>query len=267
MPLENGSSIPVGVYKSGSLYAVHTDHLGTPRLITDSTKTPAWQWPYSAFGSNKPTGVLQTVQASGQAGGAILKATAPGIEFNNRFSGQYWDSESNLAYNYYRSYCPACGTYTQPDRIGLAGGLNRFTYVAGDPIGAVDQWGLDTYTVNRDLARFGDSSASQWNPLTHTFTAVTNPDGSIAHTYSWGNDANLKGWNIDQPLDIKTAREALANGKAQKVGDSSLDPFVQKAFDQLNKKRNEHANWIVTNNCKTETKNLLDRARQLQRGE
>jgi hypothetical protein len=34
--------------------------------------------------------------------------------------------------------------------------------------------------------------------------AVTKPDGTVAHTYSWGNDANLRGWSKDRPLDLKT---------------------------------------------------------------
>lgn len=133
-----------------------------------------------------------------------------------------------------------------------------------DPLNGFDPTGLDTYKINRDLARFGDSAARRWNPITHTFTVVTNADGSIAHTFSWGNDANLKGWSIDQDLDLTTAREALDNNLAERVGGSELDPYVQKAFDLLNKKENEHSNWIVANNCKTETNKLINGAKSLQ---
>lgn len=57
----------------------------------------------------------------------------------------------------------------------------------------------------------------------------------ILHTYSWGNDANLKGWNLDQPIDLKTAREALDNSLAQ----PTLAPShcVEQAYTELKKKK------------------------------
>ena len=41
-------------------------------------------------------------------------------------------------YNDFRSYQASQGRYTQADPIGLEGGLNRFGYVEGNPLGAVD---------------------------------------------------------------------------------------------------------------------------------
>ncbi|YCH29940.1 RHS repeat-associated core domain-containing protein [Erwinia sp. D4-22] len=50
-----------------------------------------------------------------------------------------------LHYNLFRYYDPATGRYTQPDPIGLAGGLNTYAYV-GDPLVWVDPWGLKKCT-------------------------------------------------------------------------------------------------------------------------
>lgn len=140
LPTDSGESIPIGIYRNGKFYAVHADHLGTPRLITDSSNAPVWQWPYSAFGSNKPTGILNTITSGTQT---RLKATKPPVEVNLRFPGQYFDSESNLSYNYFRSYNGSQGRYTQPDPIGLSGGINRFAYVASNPLDDRDPTGLD----------------------------------------------------------------------------------------------------------------------------
>jgi RHS repeat-associated protein len=146
LPTEQGQAIPIGIYKNGSFYAVHADHLGTPRLVTDSAKAPVWQWPYSAFGNNKPTGPLSAIATGTQT---RLKATPPALEVNLRFPGQYFDSESNLSYNYFRSYQASQGRYTQPDPIGLGGGANRFSYVAGNPLSFADPKGLQAAGSDR----------------------------------------------------------------------------------------------------------------------
>jgi RHS repeat-associated protein len=61
--------------------------------------------------------------------------------FNLRFAGQYFDSESNLNQNYFRSYDAKQGRYTQSDPIGLGGGMNRFSYAAGNPLKYTDPTG------------------------------------------------------------------------------------------------------------------------------
>jgi RHS repeat-associated protein len=145
LPTDSGQAIPIGIYKGGRFYAVHADHLGTPRLITDDANKPVWQWPYSAFGNNKPTGVLKATlnpKAAITNQPVLLKATAPAIEANLRFPGQYFDEESNLNYNYFRSYSAAQGRYSQPDPIGLDGGVSRFAYVMNLPLNFVDPRGL-----------------------------------------------------------------------------------------------------------------------------
>ncbi|EOC0267046.1 RHS repeat-associated core domain-containing protein [Cronobacter dublinensis] len=60
---------------------------------------------------------------------------------NLRFQGQYLDRESGLHYNLFRYYDPVAGRYTQMDPIGLAGGMNTYSYV-GDTLVWVDPWGL-----------------------------------------------------------------------------------------------------------------------------
>ena len=112
--------------------------------FVDEDNKPVWQWPYSAFGANKPTGILQATpnpRAAITNQPVLLKATAA-TELNLRFPGQYFDSETNLHYNYFRTYQPNQGRYTQADPIGIDGGLNRFGYVEGNALMFIDPTGL-----------------------------------------------------------------------------------------------------------------------------
>ena len=65
------------------------------------------------------------------------------------FPGQYADSETGLFYNYFRTYDPKSGRYTQNDPIGLAGGWNRMGFVEGNPLGFTDPEGLKTASGGR----------------------------------------------------------------------------------------------------------------------
>jgi RHS repeat-associated protein len=104
--------------------------------------------PYSAFGENAATGILTATSDPNLAftrdapTDTKLATSNPLLVYNLRFPGQYFDSESNLNYNYFRSYQPTQGRYSQSDPIGLAGGLNRFGYVEGNPLMYADPDGL-----------------------------------------------------------------------------------------------------------------------------
>ena len=53
-----------------------------------------------------------------------------------------FDRETNLNYNLNRWYDPGTGRYTTFDPIGLAGGINGYTYVNGNPVWDFDSDGL-----------------------------------------------------------------------------------------------------------------------------
>ena len=154
LPTETGAAQLIGLYKNNRFYAVHTDHLGTPRSITDDTNKVVWQWAYSAFGDNKPAGILKATtnpKAAITNQPKLLTATSPSFAVNLRFPGQYWDDESKLSYNYSRNYQSNQGRYTQPDPIGLEGGWSRFGYVGGNPLRLTDPTGLDPWCQDRNL--------------------------------------------------------------------------------------------------------------------
>ena len=117
----NGSSI--------SIYYIHSDHLGTPRKITQpSSNTLAWRWDPDTFGSLAPN------QNPGGLGTFI---------YNLRFPGMYYLPETGLFYNGDRTYDPTTGRYLEPDRIGLAGAsFSTYAYANANPVGRKDMFGL-----------------------------------------------------------------------------------------------------------------------------
>jgi len=243
--------VPVGVFVPGStpaLYYVHSDRQGTPQMVTNSSQSVVWSTAYQPYGTTP----------------AIIS----GITQNLRFPGQYNDNETGFYHNGFRDYMPNLGRYLESDPIGLGGGIDPFVYARNNPGSFVDRSGLDTFVVNRPLAPIGrvtgNGGLSPSDPFSHTFVVTTNPDGTVEHTYSWGNAANPEGWNLDQPLDIEAAQDALRTGNAETIGDATLDPYVQQAFDYFNNPDFDHLNLFFVENCKAETKKLLDYARSLQ---
>ena len=91
--------------------------------------------------------------------------TLPG-DLNLGFPGQYHDRETGLWYNYFRTYDAVAGRYLESDPIGLAGGLNTYTYVNNDPINFFDFLGLakDSITAAIESA-IGRGDAKQLSNL------------------------------------------------------------------------------------------------------
>jgi len=50
-------------------------------------------------------------------------------------------------YNYFRYYDPSTGRYVTADPIGLAGGLNTYSYVGNNPLYWIDPFGLEAMPV------------------------------------------------------------------------------------------------------------------------
>ena len=112
----------IGVYDdSDGLNNVITGHLGQPVAMFNASGTLVWR------------GVVDGYDIAVEVESTPLKM---------RFPGQYAILGNGLYYNYHRDYDPSIGRYLQSDPIGLAGGLNTYAYVGGNPVNFVDPLGL-----------------------------------------------------------------------------------------------------------------------------
>ncbi|MDH6169445.1 RHS repeat-associated protein [Variovorax boronicumulans] len=191
LPTANGP-MPVAAVIDGATYAAHSDHLNTPRKLTNADGQAVWQWSYSAFGEDKPTVAknrfanLETMPNPGTTGISEVK-------FNLRYPGQYADGESGLFYNYFRSYDAKTGRYSQPDPIRLDGGWNRFGYVSSNPLRFTDPLGLTTTVVinTNGIGHAGVQVGSGSNAVLYDPGGSFRDDIKGSGDALYGRDANL----------------------------------------------------------------------------
>ena len=118
------ANVPDYMIKGGTIYRIISDHLGSPRLVIDTTTGAVVQRiDYDEFGN-------------------VLLDTNPGFQPFG-FAGGIYDADTGLVRFGARDYDPETGRWTAKDPIRFDGGdTNLFGYVLGDPANWVDPWGL-----------------------------------------------------------------------------------------------------------------------------
>lgn len=117
-----GSHSPDVMVKNGASYRIVKDHLGSPRLVVDST-----------------TGAVAQ-RLDFDEWGSVTADTNPGFQPFG-FAGGLWDRDTNLVRFGARDYDPTTGRWTTKDSSRFGGGLNFYAYANLDPINFVDPGG------------------------------------------------------------------------------------------------------------------------------
>ncbi|PTT80862.1 hypothetical protein DBR42_18815 [Pelomonas sp. HMWF004] len=209
---------PVAVIKpnaSGSgvqVFAIHTDHLDTPRMILDAQGQVRWRWMGEPFGASpaeeQPTAGL------------------PALQQNLRFPGQQYEAFGGRHYNHFRDYDPTTGRYVQSDPIGLGGGINTYAYVGGNPLSYIDPLGLLQWRVLGEWRDYNNSVPQSAIPGTPGVTTPTKVRGIT--TVEWAIAPKC----------------TCADGGKYKLEEVSVD-FKAVAFIQRNRHLGLQGNAII----------------------
>lgn len=151
--------------------------------LTDGLAQVKTQYTYSPYGETT---------ASGEANANALQYTGR----ENDGTGLY----------FYRAryYNPAIGRFITSDPIGLAGGINTYTYVENRPRMLTDPMGLDAFMCTKPLHAMGGSGAKSgpdiWgNPAYHQYICV-----KVGNTTVCGGQDRAGGpWSPGKPSDDK----------------------------------------------------------------
>jgi RHS repeat-associated protein len=210
---------------------VTSDHLHTPRAISNASGTVTWTWaPVSGNSTNGGSNVFGDRPA--QATGAPFN-TRP---FNLRFPGQYLDAESGLHYNYFRDYEPGTGRYVQSDPIGLNGGISTYGYALQNPGRFVDPTGEAAALaalcfipgigqVSCAAAAAGTAVAGGLCYVTGTCQAMTNRLRDVVQPR---DEANCEEEGVDDCKDVASdweLKQAGIDAHAEKKGLGSIRLF------------------------------------------
>jgi len=117
------SNVPDFMVKGGETYRILTDHLGSPRLVINtSSGTIVQRMDYDAWGN-------------------VTQDTNPGFHPFG-FAGGLYDRDSGLVRFGTRDYDPQVGRWTAKDPISFEGGdSNLYAYVGSNPVNLVDPEG------------------------------------------------------------------------------------------------------------------------------
>jgi len=178
---------PTAVNSNGTRYST-SDHLGSPRVVTNASASVVSRHDYMPFGEELGTGIGGRTNGMGYG-------VADGLR--QKFTQKERDNETGVDYFGARYFASTQGRFTSPDPfsiiqmrqsapnddkthtafmqfIGDPRRWNRFTYAVNSPLVFTDKTGLDIMII--------ENGPTKDNPIGHTAIAITGRG-----VYSMGN--------------------------------------------------------------------------------
>lgn len=156
--LYDGENVIAQLTDAGEVQARYTYYPGVDRPHSVMTSTANGPYYVATEQNGNITGLTNknsTLLASWDYDSWGVPATLTGadsIPMTMRFAGREYDAETGLYYNRARYYDPQIGRFISEDPIGIAGGMNPYTYAGNSPTNATDPSGLTvkcSYTRTR----------------------------------------------------------------------------------------------------------------------
>ncbi|MDO4729355.1 MAG: RHS repeat-associated core domain-containing protein [Bacteroidota bacterium] len=139
---------PTAKLINGKAYSIISDHIGTPLMAIDTQGNKVWERELDIYGKVRKEFTSDDV-ANRRCG------FMPFL-----YAGQYYDKETDLAYNRFRYYSPDTGSYISQDPIGLLGNNPTLYGYVYSVVNEIDIFGLNPLRNNLIKAGQGIDNTS-----------------------------------------------------------------------------------------------------------
>src|SRR5690606_10237056 len=179
---------PTSFTQNGNRYYIASDHLGSPRAISDASGNIVKAVSYDSYGN-------------------VLSDSNPGFAIPFGFAGGLQDSDTGLIRFGFRDYDPSVGRWTARDPIGLSGGSNVYVYVAANPVSLLDLTGLDwVYSQSTGNLSYQPPASQGGGPPAPVASGGYSGNGSGYNNPGMQNVPNVGpipqgGWDIGVPYN------------------------------------------------------------------
>jgi len=224
VPGSTWTTDPLFMKVGNEYYFYQNDHLGTPQKMMSVNGAVVWSAKYKSFGE--------------------ADVEVETVANNLRFPGQYFDEETESAYNRYRYYDPSLGKYLNTDPIGFLGeDINLYGYAWKNPATIIDPLGLKSKTpkvyccnsdgtVNTECCenRSPNEKAGAWAQYQYEIgnKKYTNPTGIRSgwkcSTFVW--DAYRKGARLPESSIPRGRKYPNWPARSNELADPKFKPNV-----------------------------------------